>query len=1820
MSKQQNKHLDRLLSELKAQCLPDLSLDELISALHLISYPRTLEAICGVTRRLFELAECESEGLKGDEVPVFMHHPRIQNLKERVKILRAVANLKYMDRHFTESSQDKYSPTPLRGHTGDSPIAEAMLNGAWNPDDQIAYDQLIRWFVWVCVYYHNQKLSLDTYTSYLFAKKFTKKSRLVRTIPGSRIASAYRAIREFADPNKSESLHRLLELEFQLNEDYSTALSEHVQIAQKRRLAERWSRREALFDELGVSKEAFDRRSNIIRSEMKPSLRLILTALWNPGEDPVIIRDRRKHAAYHREKLKRPLVSRTGEIIHLSTPIQLSDGTLGTFKSYYTEPADMRDEEDEVEENNPLFTFSVWGDERNPIKEHFAAQTLLNHIEYTNALLPYHNRRLSKKAIRWLLEQLKPTLFDDGVQVGAKLILALSLVTGRSLTECSSVLIESGSNGLSESKKIGICPSSKRIYVMAGQAKTKGMLDGLKACHQDRGKILNIPIPEPLLPIINLFLDGKRLSSNRKQYVRASRKLIDEAPDYLDMSSAGISKAIVTEILHEKGDLGLLKVITDRTDANMQNIIHYPAYPVEMVNDCWRTSVDRLLEIRNESSLPGKGVSESDVEHQYVGSSQSIDLSYLKSLTERIKNDYTQAVESDNHAEIFNSISLNTALLANFALAARASLKPIPISMAEDGWALICDKQINLSNERVIPYTELLHKQIEVYATVVRHFALVDSRFRSIGDVYQQGLLKLYRINSEGEVEAYKPKDLEALGLPPNFGRKLIRTQCRGIGGRNLDAVLGHNAQGRKVWRSTSNFASRGLQRLYLSEVEQLQKDLGFELLTTPGLEVEPISIAEPDWQTVDPVNTKKKKYKEEQKKYDFHQELGATNKLLYESLCLPKEADANIALALADQYVLRFRTETDLADRAEQLARFMREQWGIRIHCDRPKSAAFKVDWLLKRRNFINLGICQRQILPRFHNDLEVLPSIKELLSNADREIGRFIMIAIWRLGVMDWKALDVFLGAVRSQPILACGKLRYYDLVVPCSLGSEFVQRTVFFEDYSKLYLTIEKFRLEKLLKKFWHKDKVVRRRRAQKALKVYFSSIGVKQPKITLKTLCEAAQLDVMLNSNPAISAYGSGRLPTNDLNDDEIRRNSGLKKREGYLAASVPFQIRGQVEIPYKSPVDVLLRKEDFVRRISSLRSPIITQIKKRVQEEKAKSQAEELIKGFALWLLSKAQKDGIPRFNKEGKKLYVNRVSIVGYTFLGFSGLFTESNTLDEYTLESLIEHSEQFVHGRDHASAWFQFKAFLRDKNSSAAKAGFEIKDLGRNADHIGHVKIIQPSDVNVVIDLLPSAKSGIGNENNRYAAAKCLALVSAYGLRRTEALMLRRVDVQVDLILIQPHGDHRLKTSWSMRRLPIEFAPQDIRKWLIKVADSDGQLIAPDNLKEIKGDNFFDYMNKLIQTVTQDPDAHTHIVRHTLASQLTLSSFTDSVDLGFLDEELPWIKDFMIPAERMQILFGGEGQSGHGLQAMAALLGHSHPRMSLRHYVHVMCFGLYAHLVRKNPINPIRSFENRLAGYSTMQRKAQEIRNSKRYSRLEGFSQSNFVTEHLLAFAEKKRPGAVHFDEVELDKVDIVQGAERAAGLIKAGIADPQINFYRFERLHKILINQTTELSRREQEKLMQRFVLLRGVGSGKRGVKMSRHPMIYRSKTLLPHDLRQGMNTNAAEAVCEWLEMLRLKSWDDYVWILEKWRDDVSRDGRIRLRNDQEIKRFLSLNILQNVRLDKKRTPPAKGRGGKDHVWGLIRFVNSNVKPTNKGASGIRWAMQWAIAISDC
>lgn len=203
----------------------------------------------------------------------------------------------------------------------------------------------------------------------------------------------------------------------------------------------------------------------------------------------------------------------------------------------------------------------------------------------------------------------------------------------------------------------------------------------------------------------------------------------------------------------------------------------------------------------------------------------------------------------------------------------------------------------------------------------------------------------------------------------------------------------------------------------------------------------------------------------------------------------------------------------------------------------------------------------------------------------------------------------------------------------------------------------------------------------------------------------------------------------------------------------------------------------------------------------------------------------------------------------------------------------------------------------------------------------------------------------------------KSLLLLLAYrfGLRGAEAINLQRCDwVQLEgshhplMILVRSNALHRLKTASSRRQVPLIFELTSHEKsiiqryldlWRGETGDSSHEmplfpgLAGKSNITRSLATRL--ELTRLLKDVTQNKSVSLHTARHTFGSLAMLLLHVDGHML---------LRQYLVtpPSEEwrrhvQKSLLSTEKDSRRSLWALARLLGHSHPRMSLRSYVHLL-------------------------------------------------------------------------------------------------------------------------------------------------------------------------------------------------------------------------------------------------------------------------------------------
>ncbi len=1844
-----NPHLTRLLDLLNARRAREpgrvepLERAHLIGALRLISAPYSLEAIAQYCGRFVKLVDANPA----------IEPSKLGGVGAQLAILREVAAAGVDDRYFAQSHYPADSATPLQPYTGDGPLCDVLMLEARHAADQPKFERITEWFVWLCQRYHHKTLTAETYSRYLDGAE-SSDNRLNHEDAGGPISAAGCQIRKLADPGQQDARDALCNLGLELSDDRGRYLA---QLAQR-------VHRVTTIGASGVKSWAChaklsedEARAQLehMRNDVHGAIRHVLRLVWRWTEERDGAARRRVHAAHR--NYSRPNVHRYGRLREEIRVDDADGNDAGASISVYESespttprprlPQDAwidEGEDPDEPDGDVLYQVHVGSKGDDPIASYYAAKGKRYVDEYGNALLPWSKTRLGRDALAALTASLPLTCGETVETRAAKLIVLVSLLTGRTLGDAKKTRVDPGTGSAARyDAEIVVSLPERALYVRAATPE-------LSRAEKRRERHMTYAIGEYLaveLPSVmsDLLGDAKWLGDqqlNLPRYQAAAKAWLVRLPAHYGIKPGLLREALVFILLEQtRGDLGLVKLVTNRKSLNFTNIIHYAAYPVDRASAIWAQALTQLLgaEVRARPATDRDGP-----QVPYVGTPDAIDKDGLRAELDRLRQQLRSCWGGqgpDGMAKqairAHNLLTLYTLLWLNLATAGRARVSPAPVAIIDDV-ALVADKhRSDGSAERLVPLTAGVLAQLRAYFAYVWHLAFRMPEFQPIVDTFSAGVIQFQFLTARGQVTGYRPKWLyeeeKLIPMPGNWARKLVRQELTGIGGRYLDAGMGHWVAGRHPYRVTSNFAFRRFREIWLAGEERLERELGFEVITHPQIVGAPTHwpvVAEPK-----PIRhaaiAKRSKPGDTEfgPDFDFEAECRRADEDLYEGICEASDKDPKAVAALVLKMGRRHPGgKATVREFVRACCAAARKAWRVSIFADVPRYQ-FQHDWLIDEVALYNLGYFTHRVLPAFYAELAHLPAAgnKECADSVD--LGRFVMLCIWRQGLVTWPVLDAFLQSYCAGGILATGSLRYVPSQLRCRRNGVEMDRINYLEPYCQVYLVVEYARLRAALTplfnpldpKKWNSQK--RRAHIQSALGQYLRTLVHLDVGDLLTITFTAAQQYHLIHGSPVLAAYASAEIETHDLPDDEIRHLAGYETRSAQvpssdITSSLERTFRKQVSLPCTE----VASNQDIVHQIAYRRSPRLDQMCRDTESVKVRSPLQRLLQAFALWYLRRQAKAQGGKVGPAEKRRFQHVIEVVGYALVGFGVGGDAEPTIDEAFLVNL-EEQFQDLHTDVDPSAPFQvFRRFLRQRTgrTAAEKAGFTIGEIEPPAPRGVLAKVVNAACIHAVAHSIGRVdESGIGNPDVRTVARRHLDSLALFGLRRTEAEHIRELDVQGDLIRVQPYGAHTLKTAWSDRVLPKALTGFADMAWINTVRGVSGrQLLAHGVQHTVNGHNFFDAVNKLVQRKASDPGVHLHTVRHTVASRLLLSALSDAVDYDRIAPQFSWLAEFLLPAPELDLLFGGEGQSGHGLQAIAALLGHSHPLTTLRHYIHTLGIAFYAHLSGLPVPDLIRAFEFRLGSSRTMQRRVKAWRAA--IKGMESAAAEAFVHQNVLAEAETLCLGAVNAEErarteAPVDQPDNQRGPEPPAD-------DPQaISYERLARMEKVLRGEAPNDIGLDVSQIEAALARIYEIPTGKRGSDKKRHPYDKVGGRRLPQRLAAKSPTRSAAGLCAWIEQLRTDDRDLFDWLLDRWLYASEKEfGRIRLDADdgacwQQLPATPAVTPLVESKVFKRE--PGSNRADRVQQWGRIRCGNAVDGFIRRDVLAVRWVMTWTCAL---
>jgi hypothetical protein len=222
--------------------------------------------------------------------------------------------------------------------------------------------------------------------------------------------------------------------------------------------------------------------------------------------------------------------------------------------------------------------------------------------------------------------------------------------------------------------------------------------------------------------------------------------------------------------------------------------------------------------------------------------------------------------------------------------------------------------------------------------------------------------------------------------------------------------------------------------------------------------------------------------------------------------------------------------------------------------------------------------------------------------------------------------------------------------------------------------------------------------------------------------------------------------------------------------------------------------------------------------------------------------------------------------------------------------------------------------------------------------------------------------------KEDRRNIATCLVVLGAAGLRREEARLLRTGDVLYEGwegVLVQPFGNHTVKSDSAKRKIPVEVFPAEdfefLRKWsearLEKVKSQNGWLFGCDEFECISP-AIFRVLNEIISDVTRTKsDSHPTHYHHLRKSFCSYGLFRLLLPGGC---EPP---DYMSKADRSWLMAGlnfrpeevrrTDQPWNSDVFLLGQFLGHLDGRTTVSRYFHFCGELLRIYLSRSTYLSP---------------------------------------------------------------------------------------------------------------------------------------------------------------------------------------------------------------------------------------------------------------------------
>lgn len=1774
---------------------------------------------------------------------------------------------------------------PLRPCTGDSGVADVVLMDAF--DQSFKYRQACAVYVAAVMRYQYRRQSLRKYRSYLEGYVGDE----MRRGDGSRIYAASRYLRELA---KTPEMIPAQAFPIVCSALDATTLAMRHMLASP--TASKWQRNSANrhllrrrmleFSEPKAEAEsavasavaAFNRKGSA------DFARFLFTTWgaeraqrrWSDGRIQSALAKAvvsRGHYTLEQETLDTATVQKGGRVIHVYAPEDTATtGKKRKRKRGTNIDADIEVEIDMAQEENdtdaaridPVFSLFV-SDGKDPTQAYYANRSALHHTELGHALLPMSLTRPLVLRVRHFVE----SLIDEANPRRSRATLAglLQLMTGRDFTTCLNVHItarppvlhadlhpsrwhspppasqatgaadpEEGTPGKPRSlwrkRAMVIHLPTGMLYLRAACPHNKhGRPRESRVFFQRPGFVLRLQLPPWLLSLAATLKDQP--IPRKASTIRAAQRVLKDGLHVYQLTVGEFRHALLHELLDaSRDDLGMAKVVTDSASANLNNIIHYAAYPSGEVEQRWASAVRRLTGI--DVIAPPRA------RERWVGAVISYRLDELADAFRWLRNRIETLVQDGSFVAAHNSFTIYVAYWVQLATAARTSRSPLPHAIDADGWALVGDKtRKDGSAHRLVPLSAALLEQLQIYVAWVDRLALLYPDLRAPIGADDPGWFPLRFIMRKVDEDSperrvpyvvpFSPVRVRQhhsrLKLPGNWARKVVRAHASSLAGRYLEMGLGHWTRGRHAldWYSTVSMSD--FREAWLASTQQLEATLGFGVLRLL-----------PTGRTVAEVWSRVSESEEAQPAADPPP---PSNEVIEDLL---QRADAGLAADVLTpegnvrpEAVLLLARETLTPKCLKRPPRFndalaitdwLRAKTKVPIFASRP-NARYAQSWMTDPAGFVHWARVQREILPKCREDLARLPEAAPDRKSANIEIGRMVLIAIFWLGIANWATLRSTLLwiATRKGSLLASGTMRAVEVPVRSARSRTRVRRTILLPPWVCVYLlTVDAATwtlLGTTLKSRSGQDRLLLDRGAR----AYLRALGVEGVSAdTTATLLAAGRQAVLLHTTPLQAAYAAGEIEAEDLPESELRRFADLAPRP--VQPDAPYHVTQAIATDRNDrapPIDDLPdsgggfahQLMHTVRRRSINARSEATKLRKR-----ASTPTQLVLCEFAMWLFDHVavKKQQVKNFNDKQRSVLKRTLQIVSAGLVGFADGESPHITLDADALEQMAELTGLHFPARAVHRAWEQFRVFLL--SDAPVIAGVEVHTASIRMLYSRHIsaKMLKRSELDRVIANLGSARSFVANPSVRGSARRHLRMVAQAGGRRAEFEKIRTQDWHHDQIRIAPYEGRSLKTESAQRALPLALFDADLcGDFANAVAQGRAQLIDEAVDTVARGHNFFHGVGREIKRATGDQNLGLHHLRHTFASRAVLTLNLVGQTLAPLRTLMPWIDELLIDRDRLGALTRGEPQAGAGLRALSMAMGHLHPSTTLRHYVHSLCLSQFSYaLGRSEGIRVDTMFEHRVSSRTSVRRAWARVaraqpRDSDALARQQDFCADleNTLVKNAaeggpaFRLAADHTPRSSQTGEDNDNTVDTViddSDNEQASGCC-----------FDFRTLESW--DQELRFRHAVPESLSPVVEALRAIAAipgGKRGSARPRHPLETQpSGAMLPPVMPPGDGVRNAERILRWLQDLHRCNQESFRYLMHRWLYySEAQKGALNIASNPQA--MLTIPTIPGVIV---KPHPAHGAPKRAII---LLEGKADSRLSRRSAAAVRWAMTWIAA----